>query len=706
MSGGVTLVRQYYSDGFYPSGKKTAGDAFNPTAALVKATAINSGKEMTGSGASTNPYKQMPYPNVDQGWGRIVLDDALYFDGDARKLWAVEERTGLQTGGAKDYQVGVEAATEHLEITLVWTDFPGTAGPTRNLVNDLDLEVTSPSGKAYKGNVFVTSGTPHQSQEGGTRDDLNNVESVLRHQPETGVWQVKVVGSAVAQGPQKFALVITGRLAPPTGVNLLSPKGGETLKGNSTATVQWTSSGAMQANSVDLSYSADGGASWKTIVTGQALNGSHQWPVPAIDSRTARVKLDAKDAAGGAKMAMSQDFSIDSTPPSSQVTAPGPVSLQPLVNLSLTSSDLVSGVKEIDVQYRLGTGSWQSAGRTNGSAFPFTATIEGRHEFQSLASDNAGWTEPAPATPDATVLVDLKPPTVLATTPPDGATDVKVDVDVVVRFSEPMDRPRVQAATAFESNKARITAFEWAASGDEAMTVKVEGYDSGQTYTLVVSAGAQDLAGRSLGGAPFQLTFTMQVETVPPEVIRTEPANGAGEVRLNSSVEIEFSEAMKTAPTQSAVTLSPKQSGNWSWSGNILTFTPANPGFRKGTTYKFTVGTGAQDRAGNALQQPYEFSFTTSGGGIPGLPPLFTGGLLGFGLVGDLGLLIILLVVVASAFVALRRRRRPAADPRFYAAGYGPPQDPYSPTFLPVGQAPPQGYPPPPAPGTPPVQPP
>lgn len=42
----AALIRQYYMDGFYPSGTKTAADSFRPTGALLKATLINSAVPM------------------------------------------------------------------------------------------------------------------------------------------------------------------------------------------------------------------------------------------------------------------------------------------------------------------------------------------------------------------------------------------------------------------------------------------------------------------------------------------------------------------------------------------------------------------------------------------------------------------------------------------------------------------------------------
>ena len=41
VAGAAILVRQYFVDGYYPSGARRASDGFAPTAALIKATLIN-----------------------------------------------------------------------------------------------------------------------------------------------------------------------------------------------------------------------------------------------------------------------------------------------------------------------------------------------------------------------------------------------------------------------------------------------------------------------------------------------------------------------------------------------------------------------------------------------------------------------------------------------------------------------------------------
>ncbi|MEC9372547.1 MAG: hypothetical protein VYC34_01835, partial [Planctomycetota bacterium] len=51
---------------------------------------------------------------------------------------------------------------------------------------------------------------------GGSADPINTVEQVHVSNPETGNWQVRIVGAAVPMGPQSYALVVTGEVAEAT----------------------------------------------------------------------------------------------------------------------------------------------------------------------------------------------------------------------------------------------------------------------------------------------------------------------------------------------------------------------------------------------------------------------------------------------------------------------------------------------------------
>ena len=200
-AGAAALVRQYYTEGWYPSGTAHAPDAFIPSAALLKATLINSGHDMAGVAA---------IPSVCQGWGRVLLDDALHFSADSRALFVEDDDAGFARGAAgseRSFSLAVEAG-EPLEVTLAWTDFPSTPAASSHLVNDLDLTVTGPGG-TYLGNIFLFG----ESIPGGSADRLNSVEQVLLSDPLAGEYTVTVTAFDVPSGPQPFALVATGACA-------------------------------------------------------------------------------------------------------------------------------------------------------------------------------------------------------------------------------------------------------------------------------------------------------------------------------------------------------------------------------------------------------------------------------------------------------------------------------------------------------------
>lgn len=206
VSAGGLLVRQYYTEGFHPSGTANAADAFVPTGALIRATLLNGTVDMTGVAG---------YPSNAEGWGRLLLDNVLYFPADTtRRLWLRDVRHaagGLTTGQVVEHQFQCNGSQTPLKVTMVFTGPPAAVNASNPVINNLDLEVVSPSGTTYLGNVF-TSG---QSSAGGTADNKNNVEQVLINTPTSGLWTVRIRGTAVNQGPQGFAVVASGNISEP-----------------------------------------------------------------------------------------------------------------------------------------------------------------------------------------------------------------------------------------------------------------------------------------------------------------------------------------------------------------------------------------------------------------------------------------------------------------------------------------------------------
>ncbi|MBI4169814.1 MAG: S8 family serine peptidase [Acidobacteria bacterium] len=211
VAGGAALVRQYLTEGFNPHGYAGSGPSLTPSAALLKAVVINSAINISGANVDA------PIPDNSQGWGRVLLDNALFFPNDPQRLMIL--RDDDLSSSADGFPVGATAATETYQVfscrtdvpfkaTLVWTEPPVSPTSGQAWVNDLDLEVVTPGGALYRGNVF-SGGV---STTGGTADDRNNVEQVLLPggAVEGGSYTLRVVPRNVAVGPQPYALMVTG----------------------------------------------------------------------------------------------------------------------------------------------------------------------------------------------------------------------------------------------------------------------------------------------------------------------------------------------------------------------------------------------------------------------------------------------------------------------------------------------------------------
>jgi hypothetical protein len=208
VAGSAILARQYFVDGYWPSGQPNAADGFTPTAALLKAVLIGSADNMDGDFTGSRP-------NNSQGWGRVHLDNALSFPGDPEHLLILDDRnasTGFASAGLEDsYQVFVSDSSQPLRIVLVWTDASAAPGTVDALVNDLDLEVRLRGGIVYTGNAGYSNGwaSPASNQP----DHVNNNEAVMVASPQAGNATVAVRShriNDVTAHPQDYALIVVG----------------------------------------------------------------------------------------------------------------------------------------------------------------------------------------------------------------------------------------------------------------------------------------------------------------------------------------------------------------------------------------------------------------------------------------------------------------------------------------------------------------
>lgn len=187
VAGAAALCRQYFEDGFYPSGERTDTDGWTPSGPLVKAVLLNGAVRLNGFTESGLPLEPPPSPR--QGFGRLSLADSLPLRarGGAARLFVVDQEAVRSVGEVHQFCVRLDSAAddEDFRVTLVWHDapaLPSSAG--RILTNDLDLAV-----------VPAQDASPPLVQGGSSRtppDRENNVERVIVESPLPGALIVEV----------------------------------------------------------------------------------------------------------------------------------------------------------------------------------------------------------------------------------------------------------------------------------------------------------------------------------------------------------------------------------------------------------------------------------------------------------------------------------------------------------------------------------
>ena len=194
-AGTAALIREYITE---------VAQRPEPQGALVKALMILGARDV---GARD-------IPNNDEGWGRIDLKGTLA-PNNGRGIWVDDRSILSSTGNSKSYSFNVTTPGQPFKAVVAWSDERGSRFSNTQLVNNLNLLVTTPSGVEYKGNEFSQG----RSIQGGTYDSLNNVEVVLVDSAEAGLWTVKVTDASHNGGrAQPYAVAVSG-----VGVNDLRP---------------------------------------------------------------------------------------------------------------------------------------------------------------------------------------------------------------------------------------------------------------------------------------------------------------------------------------------------------------------------------------------------------------------------------------------------------------------------------------------------
>ncbi|WP_169735723.1 beta strand repeat-containing protein [Intrasporangium oryzae] len=208
-------------------------------------------------------------------------------------------------------------------------------------------------------------------------------------------------------------------------------------------------------------------------------------------------------------------------------------------------------------------------------------------------------------------------PTLLSSTPADGATDVQASASITLTFSEPVD----VAAGAFtltcggSSRAVTVTG-----SGTDTVTVHPAAALP-LTTTCSLTAPASSITDVDTGDPPDQLTAPISIGfttlDLAPTVVSTSPTDNAANVATNTSITVTFSEPVDTTATPVALSCGgdPKTYTATGSGTTTLTIAP-DASLPTGSVCTVTVTAAAiSDVDGvdppDHLASDYTFSFTT-----------------------------------------------------------------------------------------------
>ncbi|MFB6158932.1 MAG: S8 family serine peptidase [Candidatus Nanohalobium sp.] len=183
VSGAAILLNQQFNRSY----------GYKPSPATVKGAFIHTAEDLNRTG-----------PDYVTGWGLVNATAAIDYVSESKKEGLIWRGTVRDTSDNVSYDVSVPEG-ESLNFTLVWSDYPGTSGSGRALINDLDLVVRNSSGHRYY--PWTLNWSIRKQQAVRTKEDHRNVvEQVYVPETFSGELTVSVNGSSVPEAPQSYSL--------------------------------------------------------------------------------------------------------------------------------------------------------------------------------------------------------------------------------------------------------------------------------------------------------------------------------------------------------------------------------------------------------------------------------------------------------------------------------------------------------------------
>ncbi len=255
VAGGLALLSERY---------KQLNGNINAPADVLKALMLNTATDIGNSG-----------PDYTFGFGFMNVAKAISaLDNNQYKSGTINN-SAQQT-----YTVNVPANTAQLKVMLLWFDAPASVASTKQLVNDLDIEVTTPTSVIHKPLILdpAPANILNNAVEGVDR--LNNTEQIVINNPAAGVYTITVKGYNIPSASQDF--ILTHDFVA-QGMKITYPTTGAAVAAGDSLRIYWDAS--ESSNTQRIEYSIDGGSNWQQITNNIAASQRYYtWFVPSIIS--------------------------------------------------------------------------------------------------------------------------------------------------------------------------------------------------------------------------------------------------------------------------------------------------------------------------------------------------------------------------------------------------------------------------------------
>ena len=257
----------------YQAYKEINSVTLSPPSALMKCLILNSADD-----------RGNPGPDFKHGWGEV----------NAYRAVKIMEN-GTHTNGSisqsftNNHVINVPANVGLIKVMVYWHDKEGSANASTALVNDINIQLSTPSGTSY--NPWVLDPTPNSSilDQDAVRgiDNLNNMEQVTIDNPSLGAYTLSVEGFAVPFGPQEY--YVTYEFIMNNEITLTYPVGGESWVPGDGEVIRWDTYG--NNGNFTLEYTNNGGVNWQLISSSVSGNSRHYVLNPGPSSTTDNAKV-------------------------------------------------------------------------------------------------------------------------------------------------------------------------------------------------------------------------------------------------------------------------------------------------------------------------------------------------------------------------------------------------------------------------------